>query len=348
LPISGGLFFGAQIARDMEIERAPGFENSPNGGYDLVVLDGFGGAHFVQYPIVIPQDFFFPPEPMFPEGRAIDLEMSPDGLGFWVLTDFGGIFRAGSTKDPMEPPELPLHELPTVLGFDIPFPAEDRDPRFPNPGGATLRAVGFCTVQGGGEGLVEGFIVLDSRGGQYRLNPDGSLVSPGAYADTPAGDPRRLLDPSLYVTPFFPGLDIARDVEMHPTGQGLIVFDGWGGIHPVPVDDPDNPVYFATNLVNTVTVGMPYLPTGFDDIHTTIDEGDSGAYGPDAASIFVDLVFCDDGFGFYTLDKYGGIFAFGSTRPDLDQVTTGFQNSPYFYPELFAVDIETVPSVDLP
>jgi len=340
--ITGSLFFGDDVARDMETARPPGFETGPNGGVDLVVLDAFGATHFVQYPVIIPQDFFFPFNPSVPQGRAVDLEVSADSLGVWVLTDFGGIFRAGSTKDPVEPAELPNLELPFMLGYDIPFPSDQRDPHMPNPGGATLRAVGFAVIDSDRDNRAEGYIILDSQGGYHPLNADGSAVVPGTYTGSPPNDPHRLLDPSIYAVPFFPGLDIARDIELHPSGEGLIVFDGWGGVHPVPADIPDNPVYFATGLDGTITVGLPYVTSGFDDPSTSVDEGDPTVYGADAASIFIDLVFCPDGLGFYTLDRFGGIFALGSTRSNPDSVVPDFENAPYFFPNPFAVDLEPV------
>jgi parallel beta helix pectate lyase-like protein len=80
--ITGPVYFGEPIARDME--RAvcdPTGAASPN----LVVLDGFGGAHFVTGPNCdIQQDFYFGDisKNEFPDGRAVDLEMSSDSLGF--------------------------------------------------------------------------------------------------------------------------------------------------------------------------------------------------------------------------------------------------------------------------
>jgi uncharacterized repeat protein (TIGR01451 family) len=340
MPITGGLFFGTDIGRDMEVANPPGFESSSNGGLDLCVLDGFAGVHFVQHPVVIPQDFFFPGDSNLPNGRAIDLEVSGDNLGFWVLTDFGGIYRAGSTKDPVDDPELPNQVLPTMLGADVPFPSDLRDPNLPNPGGATLRAVGFAVIDLQKDGLAEGFLVLDSQGGFHRLNGDGSAVAPGQFGDLPEGDPRRLLDPAIHTTPFFPGLDIARDIELHPDQNGVVVFDGWGGIHPVPVDDPNSSVYFAAGF--DLSVGLPYIVGGFDNPHTEVDESDPEVIGADVASIFIDLVFCTDGFGFYTLDRFGGIFALGSTRPDLGSVVPPLSGGPYFFPNPFAADIEPV------
>ncbi|MCA9425058.1 MAG: DUF11 domain-containing protein, partial [Candidatus Omnitrophica bacterium] len=184
IPISGPLFFGSPIARDMEHARPPGFERTPNGGNDLVVLDSQGVAHFVQFPVVIPQQFFFTPTPDFPMGRAVDLEMSADSQGFYVLTDFGGIYRAGTAKPPLTDPQLPNQELPAMLGFDVPIPPESRPPDLPNPGGATLRAVGFVVIHTGEGNVPDGFIVLDSQGGFHQLAADGGAVPPGTYSGT--------------------------------------------------------------------------------------------------------------------------------------------------------------------
>ena len=69
--------------------------------------------------------------------------------------------------------------------------------------------------------------------------------------------------------PFFAGLDIARDIEIYPvTQQDLVVFDGWGGINPVPVNDTTNPVFNTRNEdpnnlgMSLTTVGMPYIIAG--------------------------------------------------------------------------------------
>jgi hypothetical protein len=79
----------------------------------------------------------------------------------------------------------------------------------------------------------------------------------------------------------FPSLDITRAATLDPSRQGIIILDGWGGIHPVPNDIEDSPVYFANNRVSGTdstllfTVGMPYIDAGFDDPTTPdIDEAD--------------------------------------------------------------------------
>jgi formylglycine-generating enzyme required for sulfatase activity len=127
-----------------------------------------------------------------------------------------------------------------------------------------------------------------------------------------------------------------------------VILDGWDGIHPVPVDNEDNPVYFANNRVSNAddtplqTVGLPYVTKGFDDPDTDdVDESNSSLIGYDVASIFTDIEFsagCKD--GMFTLDKFGGVFALGSTRPNPTEPVPGFGNSPYFFPFLYAEDME--------
>ena len=64
--------------------------------------------------------------------------------------------------------------------------------------------------------------------------------------------------------------------------------------------------------------------------------------GSDVGSIFKDIAFCQapTGDGVYVMDKFGGIFAFGNTRTSADSVATRFSNSPYFFPNPLAMDIE--------
>jgi hypothetical protein len=268
--------------------------------------------------------------------------MTADSAGFWVLTDYGEVYRAGSALVGSTSPELGVGQR-GLLGFDIPT-MRDAGTRSLIPTGTSLRAVSFAAVDENGNSQADGFIVLDSMGGRFHYLPDGSEVPPGTSAGLTGNEPLRLLDPTGYVWPFFPGLDIARDMELHPSQGGVVILDGWGGIHPVPVNNPSNPVWFARNETPgggpAQTVGMPYLVLGFDDPTTGpgIDEDDPFEYGLDAASIFTDLEFsagCPDS-GLYTLDKFGGVFALGSARADESEPVPGFGSSPYFYPFLYA------------
>jgi len=309
------------------------------GNEDIAIIDGSGVATFVNDPAGTPmQDFLFETSPNFPLGRAVDLTMTPSGEGFWVLTDFGGIYRAGTAMVVGQDALVPnTDQLP--IGYDIPF-GTIRRAGFPNPGNTSLRAVALAVVNPNCDDSAEGYIILDSQGGRFLLDADGTTVPSGTYAGYPDDDPLKLLDP-MYVWPFFPGLDIARDIELHPTQQGLVVFDGWGGIHPVPVDRPSNPVFFTRNEdpnnpgTLITTVGMPYITIGFDDPATPEDEGDANTYGADAESIFTEFDFspgCPQ--GFYTLDKFGGVFTFGGARKSPDSCGAAWPNT-YFFPYMY-------------
>ena len=341
--ISGPLYFGFNIARDMERATCD-MGGVPN--HDLVVLDGYGAAHFVEGELAcqIPQEFYFGDQmASFPQGRAVDIEVSADSEGLWVLTDFGGIYRAGTTKNPLDPALVPNTDKTGVLGFDI-----DMSPRDPLMGpGATLRAVALVAIDPDLNSQADGYVVLESMGGRFHYNPDGTEVTAGASMGSPVDDPTRLLDPTAYVWPFFWGLDIARDMELHPTQQGVVILDGWDGIHPVPVDVESNPVYFANNRVSNAddtpvqTVGLPYVTKGFDDPDTVPLEDQESVAGFDVASIFTDLEFsvgCE--IGMYTLDKFGGVFVLGDARRSPGEPIPVFDDSPYFFPFLYAEDME--------
>jgi hypothetical protein len=352
--ITGGANFPNDFAKDIERATADAVVSPPTA--DLVLLDGSGVATFVENPADnIAQSFNFPASIQFPMGRAVDLEMSQSSEGLWVLTDFGGIYRAGDTKAPADPALVPGTDG-LSLGYDIAY-GSLRDPNLPNPGGSSLRAVALGVIDVDAPlSIADGFIVIDSQGGRYQFEGAGGLVTPGTYSGAPANDPHKLLEPDPgqggYVWPFFPGLDVARDIEIFPlTQEGAVVFDGWGGVHPVPVNDDTNAVFYTRNedpILHTpiTTVGMPYIVDGFDDPETGADEGDDTQFGIDAFSIFVDFEFsagCPDG-GFYTLDKNGGVFVFGTARPNPSSTApawplpdlTGTQNGQDI--ELFASD----------
>ncbi len=337
--ITGSLYFGYVIARDLEKATV---QVGQATGTDLVVLDGAGVAHFVEYPNQsIPQMFYFGDElNEFPQGRAVDLELPIDNQGLWVLTDSGGIYRAGSALDgtPVRVPNTDGFGL----GWDVPIGPDMRAPGLEAPGGATLRAVSLVVVDEDENSIADGYVIIDSMGGRFHIDNEGNEFPADSSMDAPENSPQKLLDPIAYAWPFFKGLDIARDAELHSSQQGVILFDGWGGIHPVPVDDSANPVFFANNrdpenpneLITTV--GMPYITAGFPP------PGQEGSgLEQDAASIFEDLEFSAGcGNGFYTLDKFGGVFAFGAAREDPDSPMPPFSGSPYFFPNQLAESIE--------
>jgi hypothetical protein len=343
--ITGPVFFGWDIARDME--RA----SCRIGGAtveDLVLLDGYGATHFVANASCnLMQDFYFYDRmEEFPQGRAVDMEISADRKGVWVLTDYGGIYRAGSAQPESEPSLIPGTVIENLFGFDIPIDPNLRVDGFPNPGGASLRAVSLVVIDSDSDNQPEGFIVLDSQGGRRHLKPDGTDFAADSFPGAAPNSPNLLLDPDAYAWPLFSGLDIARDMELHPSQQGAVILDGWGGVHPVPVNIESNPVYFATNRISNLDntprymVGMPYITMGFDDPITEVEEDARDVFGSDAASIFKDLEFSSCDAGFYVLDRFGAVFAFGTAREDAASILPRFEGAPYFFPLLLAQDME--------
>jgi hypothetical protein len=374
--ISGALYFGEDLARDLE-------STGSEGQQDLAVLESSGGVHFVEG-AAIPQDFYFQEsiadcwmfdsdgdglqdqdELRKPVPSAVDVVVSADGEGFWVLADTGGIYRAGSAKPEGKETLVPESSLPCLFGHDVPIPAEWRaaglagqtpgdgvlDLHY-NPegfahelsftGGAAIYEKCLVVLDPDSNSEADGYIVFDSLGGRRHLTDDGFPVPPGGLSPNDKNGANSLLDPVGYVWPYFGGLDLLRDAELHPSQTGVVILDGWGGIHPVPVDDDTNPVFFANNVVSAtdstpwLTVGMPYVTAGLD----LLTGGDDLGMADDASSIFEGLEFshCED--GLYILDRFGGVFAFGTTRETANEVSSRFESSPYFWPLPYAEDME--------
>ncbi|NUN96548.1 MAG: hypothetical protein HUU16_10275 [Candidatus Omnitrophica bacterium] len=337
---------------DMEIAK-----DDPDGDEDLAIMDNFGVVNFVGDSGSTPaQDFVF--DQNSPCGFAVDVVVSRDSNAFWVLSDGGGIFRGGDASPGAGLAQVGndaddlCNILPVPFGGAIP-----RHPLIGVPGdGANIRAVGLAVVeQVNTKGATEnqnpaGFIVMDAQGGTYLYDGQGNSIRDANGTAGSAANGGGVLNRDL-VYPFFPGLDIARDIELAPASpaDALVIFDGWGGIHPVPVDQ-ESAVRFLRNEtavgsgVPITTVGMPYLITAFDDPTTVPDESASAL---DVNSIFIDIEFCQTignnnagAEGAYTLDKFGGVFAFGSTRANPDNTAPQFNGSPYFFPFLYAEDME--------
>jgi len=345
--ITGPLYFGRDVARDME-----NVNNDPTGApiSDLALLDTFGVVHFVENPSNAPIQMFYFPEGSDPDcGFAVDVELTDDSQGFWVLTEGGGIFRAGTALPGGQ--DAQLGGAAAMLCDMLPMPFGGGVPRDPNVGDdtnrGTIRAVGFVVVEGGNPADPTGFVILDSQGGHYIYDGQGAVLDDGVANSVLSADT---------VYPFFRGLDIARDIELHPAGTsvaGLVIYDGWGGIHPVPVgfdqvnDPPVTQVAFLRNMApaQTTTVGLPYIVAGFDD--TGDAEGATSVL--DVDSIFRDIEFCaaSGGDGVYVMDAYGAVFAFGNTRADPLGVAPRFTGGPYFFPNKLARDLEPQTEIEM-
>ncbi|MCB9770153.1 MAG: hypothetical protein H6751_08390 [Candidatus Omnitrophica bacterium] len=353
--ILGSLYYGRAVAEDMEkTYSSPAVKGNVTVDQpDLAVLDTFGAVQFVANPSDTPGQTFYWPEGSDPDcGYAVDVEVTSDFDGFWVLTENGGIYRAGTALPDGESAALgnDAADLCNILG--IPFGGEvPRIGGFPTDDGASIRAVGFVVVRSGDAAAPTGFVVLDSQGGHYIYDGSGNTLSDGT-------DGSILNGATAY--PFFPGLDIARDIELpvallaskafvsnDPTA-GLVIYDGWGGVHPVPVSQTANSQVYFLNNDGLTTVGLPYVQSGFDDPSTTgVDESDDQAVGIDVGSIFKDVEFCASGSeGVYVMDGFGGVFAYGSTRSDANSLATMFTGTPYFFPNIYAKDLEATTLID--
>jgi len=351
--IVGSLYFGRDVAEDMELtlsspDNKGGLPTDP----DIAVLDTFGAVQYVSNPGSTPGQTFYWPEGSDPEcGYAVDVEIASDNAGFWVLTENGGIYRAGSALPGGEGAQLGGNAADLCSMLGIPFGGGvPRDPNLPTTDNASIRAVGFVVVQSGDAAAPTGYVVLDSQGGHYIFDGSGNTST-----DTTADS---VLNPNT-AYPFFQGVDIARDIQLptivlagkafattDPT-NGLVIYDGWGGVHPVPVmPTAGSIVSFLRN--DELAVGLPYLKVGFDDPATAEDESNPTEVGIDVGSIFKDIEFCAFGSeGVYVLDGFGGVFAFGSTRSAVDSPAPMFTGSPYFFPNIYARDLEPTINMEI-
>jgi hypothetical protein len=139
--------------------------------------------------------------------------------------------------------------------------------------------------------------VLDGWGGTHPWAAGDHTVPPGQSG------------------PYFPGYDIARDLETdanYPVGH---VLDGWGGIHPTGAAGPitDGPYFPGQDVARDIEVfgsNDGYILTGNGGVHdfgSATSITDSPFFGFDIAR---DLYSVADGKG-YVFDGYGGIHPFG-------------------------------------
>jgi hypothetical protein len=153
-----------------------------------------------------------------------------------------------------------------------------------------------------------GYYVLDGYGGVHR----------GGSA--PALSPQ---------TPYF-GWDIARDIELTPSGTGFYVLDGYGGVHKTgsaPALSPATPFFgfdIAKDLELTSNGLGYYVLDGYGGVHSG---GAASSLSPTTPyfgwNIARDLELTPDSTGYYVLDGYGGIHK-GGSAPSISPTT------PYF------------------
>lgn len=132
-------------------------------------------------------------------------------------------------------------------------------------------------------------------------------------------------------SPYWPGWDIARDVELAPGGGGYVL-DAWGGIHsfggaPQLTGGP----YFVGMDIARALVLLPdgtgaYVLDGWGGVHSvgSAPRATGGPYwiGRDWA---VDLEISSDGVGMLLLDAFGGIWPIGGAAAPTAIPYFGFQ-----------------------
>lgn len=218
----------------------------------LAVLDGYGAAQVFAFENETPSVDMSILPPWTPgTDQYVAVESKSDSMGFWVLNDVGQIFAVGSALAQGATQSLQAALDPALPAFE---------PGVDVPGPGLPSGIDFAVVNDG-----EGVIVIDRHGGTYIV---GDASSIGVTGETPM--------------PFF-GWDIARAIEIEPNGDGYMVLDGFGAIHPV-ADARDN-------------YDGRFLPE--HDFYFGWDVAKSLAYTP-------------DGNGLVVLDAFGGSHFMGN------------------------------------
>lgn len=204
----GEPFLGMDIARDMATVTGP--DNSIDGYF---LLDGFGnifevgnadlgGVTTTLFGFDIARDMEVLQEGSFPASMTTPA----DTIGLYVLDGMGGVHAYGSATAVVGSDNGLFDTNPATPGMD------------PDFGFDIARDFELSRyVEGPSAGMVNGYYILDGF---------GAIHSGGEAVDQLIRDV-----PGLnLVSPFF-GFDIARAMEVHPTGAGIYLLDGFGGVH---------------------------------------------------------------------------------------------------------------------
>ncbi len=204
----GEPFLGVDIARDLAVTLDA--DNEVKGYF---ILDGLGNVYEVGgarlngvvptfFGIDIARDMEVLQPGMFP----VTPTTPASSVGFYIMDGFGTVHPSGSAVT-----------IPGSTGgvFDADPSTPDVDPFF----GVDI-ARDFevsINVTGPTQGQVNGYYILDGFGGVHAAGgARGTMIR-----STPGDD---------ISIPFF-GFDIARAIEVTPSGQGIYLLDGFGGVH---------------------------------------------------------------------------------------------------------------------
>ena len=324
LPTNALPYFEFDIIRDIEI--ASDWSNVTNGYGGLVLLDGAGGIHAIGN-VNLPkyagggspaggEDLVTP----YPEALLVSSAPAPGEIVPEVAADS---LDSGSGESPVA---IPIF---TYFGFDIARDLEvsSQYVRVSDPISDSYRTVA----------MMNGYYILDGNGAVHscRLPLDFDPTDDGfvTEADVDAdgfGQPinNRPLAPPWPTDnlPYF-GFDIAEDIEMTASGNGLYLLDAFGAVHMIGDAHRSFPNSTTTYFGFDVARDLAIVPNLGED-----DNGDGSLDRISTANL-----------GLYVLDAYGVVHVAGN--PDtitdfgindqpvagLSPVFNGLEISPAFH-----------------
>jgi hypothetical protein len=270
-------FFGWDIARDLEI--APDWRTASTDGrlyQGYLVLDGLGGVHPVGK-VNLPQ------YPLGPGGKMVDAPY-PETLltteSPTAVVRYGPINETSTARPVFTYFNWDIaRDLEVSTQFVTITCALSVSPGFTSASAAAGLSPQFATVslaaQGQIIGMCNGYYILDGWGAvhscrlplQFDVNDDG-LIDDRDLASPEFGKPanyRPLVAPWYGSRlPYF-GWDIARDIELTPSGNGLYLLDGFGMVHAVgdahSAFQPLTP-YFGFDIARSIAVVSNLSGTG--------------------------------------------------------------------------------------
>ena len=184
--------------------------------------------------------------------------------------------------------------------------AYDGAPDFGSPAFGFSIARGLTVMPDG-----QGYLVLDGWGG---VHPFGSAAATLTAMTSTNG---------VAPMPYWRGWDIARSMAISPSGRGLAILDGWGGVHVTgdavaPSGGPYWPGWdIARSLAYTPSGLGSYVLDGWGGVHPAGDAvvAPSSAYWPGwdiARSIIVTTSSPSAPPGYAVLDGWGGVHVSGT------------------------------------
>ncbi len=287
LPSAALPFFDYDIVRDLEL--ATDWRKVTGGYAGIVLLDGNGGIHAIGDVNM----------PVYPVGGVETTTVYPHSLlKSGVASGQEETAVSGSPITAESPTASPLF---AYFQFDI---ARDLEVTaqytvVSDPIAGSARTVG----------MMNGYYILDGLGAvhsnrlplNFDLNGDG-IVTQLEVEDEDFGKPinnRPLVAPwQGEDVPYF-GFDIARDLELTPSGNGFYLLDGFGAVHMVGDAHRSFP--------NSVTTWFGYDIARDLTLVPNLGEDTDGDGNPNLVSTGI--------MGYYVLDGNGNVHCAGAAQP---------------------------------